>query len=193
MLLTAVGMVAQAWAIVCALRLLTQWGGLPFSHPLAQFCVHITQWLVLPLRTILPPVKRWDVGTLAAGLVLPWLLWLIGLNLHGFIGHRSWSAEAAVWAIVLAGLDGLSGLAYALLGLLFVRMVLGLQRPFAPLVPVINRIVQPLCRPFAFLRIGRWDFSGSLLALVLWVWISVCAPTLVRTVLLRFFTGLGAF
>jgi len=40
-------------------------------------------------------------------------------------------------------------------------------------------VYEPLCRPFAFLRIGRWDFSGSLLALLLWGWISWGLPAII--------------
>ena len=66
--------------------------------------------------------------------------------------------------MLLAALALTRSAAYVLLGGLLWRMVLSLSQAYSPLVAVLNRVYEPLCRPFAFLRIGRWDFSGSLLA-----------------------------
>ena len=65
-----------------------------------------------------------------------------------------------------------------LLGLLL-RMVLSFSKPYSPLLPVLHRIFEPLSRPFVFLKIGRFDFSGSVLVLVLWFWLGAILPQMI--------------
>ena len=65
---------------------------------------------------------------------------------------------------------------YTLLLGLVLRMMLSFAAPAAPIMPVLQRIFDPLTRPFAFLRIGRMDFSATVLVLALWLWLSHFAP-----------------
>lgn len=79
---------------VFLLRLMLQWARGNFRNPIAQAVVRLSNWLVMPLRRVLPPLGRLDtaslVGALAVALVqtaalsvilagtlpdaLPWLL-----------------------------------------------------------------------------------------------------------------------
>ena len=88
-----------------------------------------------------------------------------------------WQVVAA--NMLFAALALTRAMAYVLLGGLLWRMVLSLRQTYSPLLLVLHRVYEPLCRPFAFLRIGSWDFSGSLLALLLWWWISWWLPAIV--------------
>ncbi len=54
----------------CLLRLYMQYHRVPFGNPLGRFVFAVSDWIVLPLRRIVPSVKRWD---LASG-VAAWLL-----------------------------------------------------------------------------------------------------------------------
>ncbi|MCC7200696.1 MAG: YggT family protein [Gammaproteobacteria bacterium] len=55
------------------LRLMLQVARANFRNPLAQAVVRLTNWLVLPLRRVLPPIGRFDTASLVA-LVLVQLL-----------------------------------------------------------------------------------------------------------------------
>src|SRR6185436_21036585 len=48
------------------LRVLLQVVRADFRNPLAQAVVALTNWMVLPLRRILPPVGRFDTASLVA-------------------------------------------------------------------------------------------------------------------------------
>lgn len=159
----------DAFAVLLAARCLLQYGRLHFLHPLAQFCSRSTNWLVRPLRRAVPPVGRWDTAC-AVGVLLVYFLVHTTVMLTG-LPEVAASPRLVAANAVLSILGLTKAAAYALLGGLVWRMVLTLSNPYSPLMPVLQRIYLPLCRPLVFLRFGRWDFSGSLLALLLWWWI----------------------
>ena len=65
----------------CLLRLYMQYHRVPFGNPLGRFVFAVTDWIVLPLRRIVPSVKRWDLASAVAAwllvLVKFLLLWLL--------------------------------------------------------------------------------------------------------------------
>src|SRR5258708_15229333 len=60
------------WLLTLAfvLRLLFQWVRADFRDPLADAIVRVTNWLVLPLRRVLPPIGKIDTATGVAVLAL---------------------------------------------------------------------------------------------------------------------------
>jgi len=132
---------------------------------------------VKPLRRLLPPLGGLDSACILAAWLLYAVLYLLLSLINLPAGMFGWQIAAA--DVLLAALALTRSAAYVLLGGLLWRMVLSLSQAYSPLVAVLNRVYEPLCRPFAFLCIGRWDFSGSLLALLLWGWISWGLPAII--------------
>src|SRR3954463_13349490 len=64
----------------CLLRLYMQFQRIPFGNPVGQFIFALTNWIVLPLRKVLPPVKRVDTASVVAVYLIELaqfgLLWL---------------------------------------------------------------------------------------------------------------------
>ena len=125
----------------CLLRLYMQYHRVPFGNPLGRFVFAITDWIVLPLRRIVPPIKRWDLASLIAAWMLVMakfvLLWL----LMGGLGR---------WAILpLVSLVGLLQLAVSgLTALLIVYAVLSwVPNASSMLQDLIARLANPLVRP----------------------------------------------
>lgn len=165
----------QIWATVAMLRFFLQRGGLSYYHPLAQFCASASNWLVKPLRRRILPVRGWDVAIVIAVLLvitLGQITFVIIDIMLGSSAHPLLIAYIASISILLLT----QAATYALIVCLIVQMVLSFSAPENPLMRVVNTLIQPLTRPFAFLRFGRWDFSGSLLFLGLWLWASVLTP-----------------
>ena len=96
------------------------------------------------------------------------------LALPGGFGMRLMAAN-----LLFTVLNLFKAAAYVLLLGLLLRMVLSFSKPYSPLLPVLHRIFEPLSRPFVFLKIGRFDFSGSVLVLVLWFWLSAILPQMI--------------
>src|SRR5512147_3023843 len=50
----------------CLLRLYMQYQRVPFGNPVGRFVFALTDWLILPLRRILPAVGRVDTASVVA-------------------------------------------------------------------------------------------------------------------------------
>src|SRR5665213_772186 len=60
------------WLLTLAfvLRLLFQWVRADFRDPIADAIVRVTNWLILPLRRVLPPIGKVDTATVVAVLAV---------------------------------------------------------------------------------------------------------------------------
>ena len=60
------------WLLTLAfvLRLLFQWVRADFRDPMADAIVRVTNWLILPLRRLLPPIGKIDTATVLAVLLI---------------------------------------------------------------------------------------------------------------------------
>ena len=153
-----VGFVAGA----CLLRLYMQHQRVPFGNPVGRMVFALTDWLVLPLRRVVPAAGRWDLASLVAAFVLQLaqyvLLWLL-------LGGGS--AIAAVPVLALFGLVRL--VISGLVGLMIVFAVLSWVQPGSPVLGVVARLCEPLLRPFRrFIPlVGGVDLSPLALLVVL--------------------------
>jgi YggT family protein len=125
----------------CLLRLYMQYHRVPFGNPLGRFVFAITDWIVLPLRRIVPPVKRWDLASAIAAWLLVMAKFLLLWLLIGNLGHMA--------ALPLVSLVGLLQLAVSgLTALLIVYAVLSWVPGASPmLLDLIGRLAEPLVRP----------------------------------------------
>ena len=118
-----------------------QYQRIPFGNPIGRFVFALTDWLVLPLRRVLPAMGRVDTASLVGAylieLVQFGLLWVL---VAGGLG-------AAV--VPLVALFALVRLAVsAVMGLVLVYAILTWVRADSPMVDIIERLCAPLLRPF---------------------------------------------
>ena len=146
----------------CLLRLYMQYQRVPFGNPVGRFVFALTDWLVLPLRRVLPAAGRWDtasvVGVLLVELAQFALLWL----LRGQPGEPAALLAIALFAVVRLVLS-------ALMALVIVYAVLSWVGADSPIADVIDRLCAPLLRPFRKLipLVGGIDLSPlALLVLI---------------------------
>ena len=125
----------------CLLRLYMQYHRVPFGNPLGRFVFAITDWIVLPLRRIVPSVKRWDLASAIAAWLLVIVKFLLLWLLIGNLGR--------IAALPLVSLVGLLQLAVSgLTALLVVYAVLSWIPGASPmLLDLISRLAEPLVRP----------------------------------------------
>lgn len=124
----------------CLLRLYMQYQRVPFANPLGQVVIAFTNWLVLPLRRVIPAIGRVDVSSLLAAFLLELaqyaILWLLA-------GMAVGVALLPVWALF-----GLARLAISsMTGLMIVYAVLSWVQGGSPLYDVIDRLAEPMLRP----------------------------------------------
>lgn len=148
----------------CLLRLYMQWQRVPFGNPLGRFVFALTDWLVLPLRRILPAIKRIDTASLVAAFLVQLLqvvlLWLVA----GQPGSAALLPLLAVFELLKLVIS-------ALTALVIVYAVLSWVNADSPMADVIDRLCAPLLRPWRRIipLVGGVDLSPLVFLLVLQV------------------------
>ena len=168
---------AVLWASIAMLRFFLQRGGLHISHPLAQWLHNLTQFVVAPARKIIKPIAGWDMAIVA---VVFFVLLLVQIIAWGFLSFARLHMFVVNYLYVIGSalLQLTQATAYALIACLVIQMVLSFSDPYNSLSRTVNAVLRPFTKPFSMLRIGQFDFSGSLIFLALWLWVSIAVPYL---------------
>ena len=146
----------------CLLRLYMQWQRVPFANPVGGLVFALTDWLIMPLRRVIPPVGRWDVSSLAAAVLVQVVQYLLLALLLGVGSAWALVPWLAVFGLMRVAVSGL-------IGLLIVYAVLSwVQQGRTPLGDVIARLCEPVLRTFRRVipLVGGFDLS-PLAALIL--------------------------
>jgi YggT family protein len=125
-------------------RLLLQWARADFRNPIAQAIVRITNPLILPLRRILPPVRKVDTASVVAVLLVAIIKVgiLFALTGYGTPGVELWVRTIAVELVqALLRTYFYAILLYALLSLIA-------PGGYSPLQSVLASVCEPVLRPF---------------------------------------------
>ena len=139
------------------LRVLLQLSRADFRNPLAQAVLALTNWLVMPLRRILPPAGRFDTASFAALIAVQLAASLILFRFR----------TGALFPLVPLLVSALRSLALSTLLLytilIFVYAALSFIAPGArsPATSLLASLCEPLLRPLRQLLpvIGGIDFS----------------------------------
>jgi YggT family protein len=113
------------------LRLYINFAGMPARNPLAQFVFVITDWLVRPLRRVLPAAGRLDMASLVAVLLVALLaMVLIDLASTGMVFWERALLRTPVtvlrWALNLV------------FWLTLIHVLLSWVNPHAPVAPAVS-------------------------------------------------------
>jgi YggT family protein len=157
------------WLLLLAfvLRLLFQWVRADFRDPMADAIVRVTNWLILPLRKVLPPIGKIDTATVVAVLLVAALRTFILMALAG-----GGIGDVVVFLrITLLDLVGMVLRVYLFAMLLYWLTSFVSPGGYAPGIRLLAQLCEPILKPVrrAIPRIGQIDFS------VLWVSIGIGA------------------
>lgn len=139
-----------------------------FRHPLGQFVLALTNWLVLPVRKLIPPFKSYDSTSLV-------LAWLTALGMHSLLlAITPWpfdfSSSASIIALALtATLELIKMSLYLLFAAVIGQAVMSWIAPYNPLMPTLTGLTAPFLRPIQKIipPIGGVDISPLLLILLI--------------------------
>ena len=157
------------WLLTLAflLRLLFQLVRADFRDPMADAIVRVTNWLILPLRRVLPPIRKVDTATVVAVIAIAAvrtaaLLWL---------GGQGFGDLQVFLRITIIGLIELTLRIYLFAMLLYWLTSFVTPGGYAPGVRLLAQLCEPILKPVRRLipPIGQIDFS------VLWVSIAIGA------------------
>jgi YggT family protein len=157
------------WLLLLAfvLRLLFQLVRADFRDPMADAIVRVTNWLIMPLRKVLPPVGKVDSATVVAVLLVASIRTFILMAMAGGGG-----GDVAVFLrITLLDLVGLVLRVYLFAMLIYWLTSFVSPGGYAPGVRLLAQICEPILKPVRRVipRIGQIDFS------MLWVSIAIGA------------------
>jgi YggT family protein len=157
------------WLLLLAfmLRLLFQLVRADFRDPMADAIVRVTNWLIRPMRRVLPPMGKVDTATVVAVLLIAALRTFIMLAMAG----GAISDPVVFLRITVIGLVDMLLRIY-----LFAMLLYGLTSfvspgGYAPGVRLLAQLCEPILKPVRRVipRIGQIDFS------ILWVLIAIGA------------------
>jgi YggT family protein len=157
------------WLLTLAflLRLLFQLVRADFRDPMADAIVRVTNWLILPLRRLLPPIGKIDTATVVAVITVASVRTaaMLGLDREGF-------GDLIVFLRILGlGLIDLTLRIYLFALLLYWLTSFVTPGGYAPGVRLLGQLCEPILKPVRRMipPIGQIDFS------VLWVSIGIGA------------------
>ena len=136
----------------------------PARNQVSQFVVALTDFVVRPVRRVIPGFRGLDIATLILAWATELLLLLTVMTLKGY----PFGAEigmAGIGLALLACLNVFRMSLYILIGALIVQSVLSWTSPQSPLAPVFNSLVRPFLRPLQrrVPPVGNVDLSPLLL------------------------------
>src|SRR5882672_11161757 len=157
------------WLLTLAflLRFLFQLVRADFRDPMADAIVHVTNWLILPLRRLLPPIGKVDTATVVAVIAVASVRTAASVALTGG-GLGDWPMFLRV---TLVGLVDLTLRVYLFALLLYWLTSFVTPGGYAPGVRLLAQLCEPVLKPVRRIipPIGQIDFS------VLWVSIVIGA------------------
>jgi len=129
-------------AIACVLRAYAWRIHLNPRNPISQFVAAVTDWLVQPLRRLVPAGRGHDWASIF-GAVLVALLTALGFFL--IYGAAAVPNPGAVLLLALAWL--VRWTIYLVIALVIIQAVLSWVNPYAPLAPAIQQLTHPILAP----------------------------------------------
>jgi len=150
---------------VFILRLLLQLARANFRNPLVQGIVRLTNWLVMPLRRVLPPLGKVDLASVVAILLVETVAVILLAAVRGFgVPATAVLAGATLLGAVIGAID-IACIA------VFVHALLSLLAPRgdSPLHAPVASLAQPVLRPLQRLLpvLGGFDFSPVIVIILL--------------------------
>lgn len=137
--------IVTAFLGVLLLRFYLQLLRVPYGNPLTQFVVTLTNFIVLPLRRMIPGLWGLDLATLVAAWVVQWLLLMAMEGLRGFPllrGDLVMYLGFALWGAV----ELLRISLYLLMLVQVLLFVVSLVNPYSPFMGVLNALSGPFAR-----------------------------------------------
>ncbi|MEZ5739967.1 MAG: YggT family protein [Burkholderiaceae bacterium] len=151
-------------AVACLLRAYMQWLGVALRDPIGQFTIAITDWIVKPLRRIVPASRHYDWASLLAAVVVACLMAMLFVFLSGLrqapmfglvvLTAVYWLLKWSLWMMIV---------------IVIAQAVLSWVNPYAPIAPTLEALSRPFLAPLRRVipLVGGIDLSPLALILVL--------------------------
>ena len=136
----------------------------PFN-PYSQLIVRATNWLVTPIRKVIPPSGRIDWASLLAA----WLVALVYLILSWVVSTGSLPSPNSIFPALISALLTVARWLFTLvLWMTLLQAILSWVNPMAPIMPLLQTLTAPLLDPIRRIlpNTGGFDFSPLVLLIL---------------------------
>lgn len=160
--------VVSLFVITLLMRFYMQWMRVSFRNQMGGFVTQLTNWLVLPLRRIVPGAGGLDLSSLLPAILLKAVYVAIVLWTRGTpVAVNPLGLSMVVLAVGLLEVIRLS--IWLLVIVVLAQAILSWVNPYSPIAPVLNSLARPFLRPFQKIipPIANIDLSPLALLLVL--------------------------
>ncbi len=132
--------------IALLLRFYMQAFRVSFNNQIGTFVVQLTNWLVKPLRQVLPGLFGLDLASLLPAYLLQLVLLLATVALH--VGIDGAALDSLLLLLLWQGVLATLRLSiYILVAALFLQAVLSWVNPYSPLGQPVAQLTRPFLRP----------------------------------------------
>jgi YggT family protein len=154
----------QPFAAILLFRFHAVWLQAPMRNPIGEFLMALTDFVVLPLRRVVPRVWGLDSATLLPSFAVEFIylvayLWLRGFAFDTFPlpGLLAWTAVRLLKISI-----------YLLIATLLAEAILSWINPYTPLAPMLHAVNRPFVQPLRrrIPPIGNVDLSVLVLLLI---------------------------
>lgn len=136
--------IAGLLAGTCLLRLAMQAQRISFNQPLGRFVFAMTDWIVMPLRKLIPAWSRWDLSSLVAAWLIKVAQFIVLWLLAGGRGQLGLLPLVSVMGLLQLMVSALSAL-------VLVYALMSFVQPGNALFDIADRLVKPWLDP-----VRRW-------------------------------------
>ena len=152
------------------LRFFMQAFRVSFANPLGHFVVQLTNWMVVPLRRVLPGIRGFDLASLLPAYLLQVLVLVALIGLRGGL-YLSVPGMLVAFIFGQALMATLRLAIYLMIGALVVQAVLSWINPYSPYAQPVSQFTRPLLAPLQrFIPpLGMIDLSPLIAILLLQV------------------------
>ncbi|MBC7755130.1 MAG: YggT family protein [Bdellovibrio sp.] len=178
---------ASLLTLLFLLRFFMQLLKAPFRNPLGQMVISLTDFVVKPVRKLIPSLGKVDCSTLLLAFLTQLLLQIVLLKLRGLPfsieGHSAWPSLLGLSLIGVLR-TSLDLFFYALL----LQVILSWVNPHTPVADVLASLTRPILAPFQrmFPTAGGIDFS-PMVAIILIQMINISVVKTLESQLLTIF------
>jgi YggT family protein len=167
-LIYLVNTVFGLFIVALLLRFYLQWVRAPYRNPLSEFLQALTDFLVRPVRRLVPGLWGLDLATFALAWLAQFLEILIVIQIRGNLaGPQAGTivGAAALMALVMLAKVGL----YIVMVAVIAQVLVSWVGPYSPMMPLLNSMTRPFLRVFQrrIPPVGNVDLSPLFVLVVI--------------------------
>lgn len=139
-LLFLINTIFDLYLFILMVRILLAYAGANYFEPITQFVIKATNFIVQPLRRIIPNYRQFELATILLVLVLEivkfFLIFLLSFGIPNIVG-----------LLIVAFADALRLLLQTFFYAILLQAILSWLQPYSPVSNILNQITSPIMKP----------------------------------------------